>query len=56
MKNENFVCAESSERSCERMKKKSSFLRNIFFFKQWVINFWERKCGFLKYFLKFQFI
>ena len=37
-------------------KKKSTSFRKIFFSKQWKINFWERKCDFLKYFKKFQCI
>ena len=39
-----------------RVKKKSTFFRKIFFSKQWKMNFWERKCDFLKYFFKFQCI
>ena len=36
--------------------KKKSTLLEFFLFKQWKINFCERKCEFFKYFLKFQFI
>ena len=38
-----------------KVKKNLLFLIN-FYFKQWKINFWGRKCDFFKYFFKFQFI
>ena len=37
-------------------EKKTTFFRKTFFCKQWKNNFWEKKCDFLKYFLKFEFI
>ena len=37
-------------------KNKPTLFRKIFFSKQGKINFWERRCDFVKYFFKFQFI
>ena len=50
-----FQRTRSFERSYERKWKKIYFLEG-FFFKQWKINFWERKCDFFQYFFKFRFI